>query len=113
MIRGSEPVGDGSVFWVSGGRRRARGGVGESRFHLAQEAIERIDACRHLGNLGEFGVAAAGRLARGLEGGAVDLTAHQWRVFFAEACQADGILRQRISDHGADHVALLHRVQRS
>ena len=85
--------------------------IGEARLHLAQEAVERIDARRHLGDLGEFGAVGGGRLARDLERGAVGLAAHQRRIFLAEARKAERILGQRIADHRADDVALLHRVR--
>src|SRR6202022_270320 len=93
-------------------QRRVRGVVGETRLHLAQETVERIDTCRHLGDLCERGAVGASRLAGGLERGTIGFAAHQWRIFFAETRQPDGVLGQRISDHRADHVALLDRIQR-
>src|SRR5205085_7265330 len=50
------------------GRRRAGGGVREALLHLAQEAVERVDAGSQLGDLGKFGARGAGRLARDVEG---------------------------------------------
>jgi hypothetical protein len=52
-IAGSEPVGNGSAFGVSGGSG-ARGGGRESPFHFTQEAVERIDARRHLSGTEEI-----------------------------------------------------------
>ena len=70
------------------------------------------DTEREVGDLGKFGAAHRAGLADGLERKPVGFAAHQGRVFFAEPRQPDGVVGQRIADHGADHVALLHRVER-
>src|SRR5580704_6227315 len=93
-------------------QRRTRDRVLKSCPHFAQEAVERIDACRHFCDRAEFGAAGRGGLARGLEGDAIDIAAHQWRIFFAEPGQSNGVLGKRVADHGADHVALLRRIER-
>ena len=91
-IAGKEPV------WTGRRQRSARGGVGEADLHFADEAVERIDTRRHLGDRGKLGAAGGGWLAGKLERRPVGIAGHQRRVFLAEPNQADRVFGERISD---------------
>src|SRR5258705_219972 len=97
-------------------RARLRAGLSQAelaaRMGTSQSTIARLENGHTLPStktLLRYAEATGSRLHMRLS--AAGLAAHQGRIFFAEARQPEGILGQRVSDHRADHVALLHRVQ--
>jgi len=108
-IAGSEPVGNGSAFTVSGGSALAVASGNRVRISRRKPSSVSTLAAILAMSANPVLLAVAGWLAVS-KAERVGLGAHQWRIFLAEARQADGVLCQRVADHRADHVALLQRV---
>jgi hypothetical protein len=84
----------------------------DSALHVVQEALERVDGSRGVGNRGEFGAAGAERRRDHGEGVRVRRLRHLGRIFLAEAVEPEIILGQRIADLGAQDVGALDLVER-